>query len=80
ERLARTITLKVRYADFTTITRSRTLLRPTDEDSRIAEVAADLLIGSTDAGRIPVRLLGVSVSSFLGVNDPRQLWLDLPGL
>jgi DNA polymerase-4 len=80
ERLARTITLKVRYKDFTTVTRSRTLARPTDEGIQIAEVATDLMVTATDAGRTPVRLLGVSGSGLIHVEDPRQLWLDLPGL
>jgi DNA polymerase-4 len=79
-RLARTVTLKVRYSDFTTITRSRTVGRPLDEAVRIAEIAAELLVDSTEAGRVPVRLLGVSASHLLHVDDPRQLWLDLPGV
>ncbi|HVH29446.1 MAG TPA: DNA polymerase IV [Vicinamibacterales bacterium] len=57
--LARTVTLKVRYSDFTTITRSRTSSPTHDEDS-IVERAVRLL-EHTDAGRRPIRLLGVSV-------------------
>jgi DNA polymerase-4 len=56
---ARTVTIKVRYNDFTTITRSHTAAPTRDEDS-IAGRAVRLLDRS-DAGTRPVRLLGVSV-------------------
>jgi DNA polymerase-4 len=56
---ARTVTIKVRYSDFTTITRSRTAAATRDA-ARIVERALQLL-ERTDAGRRPVRLLGVSV-------------------
>jgi DNA polymerase-4 len=59
ELYARTVTIKVRYSDFTTITRSHTEAATRDED-RIVERALDLL-EKTEAGRRPVRLLGVSV-------------------
>jgi DNA polymerase IV len=56
---ARTVTLKVRYSDFTTITRSHTSA-PTREETEIVARAIALL-AKTDAGRRSVRLLGVSV-------------------
>ena len=56
---ARTVTIKVRYSDFTTITRSHTET-PTRDVETIARRAVALL-EKTDAGRTPVRLLGVSV-------------------
>jgi DNA polymerase-4 len=56
---ARTITLKVRYSDFTTITRSHTAA-PTREESGLVARAVQLL-DRTEAGTRPVRLLGVSV-------------------
>jgi DNA polymerase-4 len=57
--VARTVTIKVRYSDFTTITRSHTAT-PTRE--RAAIVARVLrLADRTEAGIRPVRLLGVSV-------------------
>ena len=59
---ARTVTLKVRYADFTTITRSHTAA-PTRAEAEIAARAVALL-ARTDAGRRSVRLLGVSVHNF----------------
>jgi DNA polymerase-4 len=55
---ARTVVLKVRYEDFTTLTRSRTLAAPTADAAEIAAVARRLLRRS-EAGRRAVRLLGV---------------------
>jgi DNA polymerase-4 len=68
--LARTVTVKLRYSDFTTITRSITL-KPTRNRSRIVE-AAHRLLERTDAGRRPVRLLGVSVKNFCGPEATEQ--------
>ncbi len=59
EQFARTVTLKVRYADFTTVTRSHSDA-PTRSDTAVAGRAVQLL-ARTEAGRRPVRLLGVSV-------------------
>jgi DNA polymerase IV len=59
---ARTVTLKVRYADFTTITRSHSAA-PTRDAAAIAARAVELL-DRTEAGHRPVRLLGVSVHNF----------------
>jgi len=64
EVVACTITVKVRYSDFTTVTRARTFAIPTARASRIAATAKDLL-RRTDAGRRSVRLLGVSASTLV---------------
>jgi DNA polymerase-4 len=68
--LARTISIKVRYADFTTITRSHTAA-PTRDESALTARAVQLL-DKTDAGRRPVRLLGVSVHNFCAEEAPRR--------
>jgi DNA polymerase-4 len=60
----RTVTIKVRYADFTTITRSHTLSRPTSNPDVIASWATELL-SRTHAGRRPVRLLGARVNGLV---------------
>jgi DNA polymerase-4 len=60
QKRARTVTLKMRYADFTTLTRSDTVEVPTDDADAIAERAV-MLIARTEAGTRPVRLLGVGV-------------------
>ncbi|HEY8250221.1 MAG TPA: DNA polymerase IV [Burkholderiales bacterium] len=61
---ARTITIKVRYADFKTVTRSHTLSMPTDDADVIASWAVELM-ARTEAGRRPVRLLGVRVQGLV---------------
>jgi DNA polymerase-4 len=61
---ARTVTIKVRYADFTTVTRSHTLSLPSADADVIASWAKDLL-ARTDAGRRAVRLLGVRVQGLV---------------
>ncbi len=61
---ARTITIKVRMADFTTYSRSRTLDGATDRPERIASVARALLAADGLDVREGVRLLGVGVANF----------------
>ncbi len=57
----KTVTLKVKYRDFTQITRSETLSQFTDDGMTIYGAARGL-IEKTEAGKRPVRLLGVSLS------------------
>jgi DNA polymerase-4 len=59
---ARCLTVKIRYIDFQTVTRSRTLAAPTCFDKEIFEVASRLLRQHLLSGRA-VRLLGVSASA-----------------
>jgi DNA polymerase-4 len=59
-----TVTLKIRYEDFTTVTRSRTFAVPVNDFPSIAACARDLL-RRTDAAKRPVRLLGVTASSLV---------------
>lgn len=61
----RTVTLKLKYFDFQSITRSITLASCMDDADSIARHAIGLL-RETDAGSKKVRLLGVSVSHFPG--------------
>ena len=65
---ARTVTIKVRYDDFTTITRSDTRMPPTADADEIARRAVALL-ERTDAGARPVRLLGAGVHNFTTATD-----------
>jgi DNA polymerase-4 len=58
--VARTVTIKVRYADFTTVTRSHTAQGAT-RSARSLSLRARTLLERTDAARRPVRLLGVGV-------------------
>tara|TARA_B100001123_G_scaffold163941_1_gene188893 strand:+ start:67585 stop:68655 length:1071 start_codon:yes stop_codon:yes gene_type:complete len=61
---ARTVTLKVRYSDFNTITRSQTERSPLSSPKSITNCAITLL-QKTEAGVRPIRLLGVSVKNLL---------------
>jgi DNA polymerase IV len=71
--LSRTITLKLRYGDFRTITRSRTLPETVDGDSEIYRTVRELF--REHSGKPPWRLVGVQASGFeLG----RQLSLLTP--
>ena len=58
--VARSVSIKVRYSDFTTVTRSHTAQGATDSAKSIA-TRARILLERTDAARRPVRLLGVGV-------------------
>jgi DNA polymerase IV len=69
--LARTVTIKVRYSDFTTITRSHTAVPTRDADDLTARAVK--LLEKTDAGTRPVRLLGVSVHNFCSEADDDRL-------
>lgn len=65
--LARTMTIKVRYEDFTTITRSHSAAPTRNADDLVARALA--LLDKTDAGRRPVRLLGAGVHNLVGLSD-----------
>jgi DNA polymerase-4 len=69
----RTVTLKVRFGDFHTITRSTTLPAPVDGGTEIARAAKALLEGIDPSSG--VRLIGVSVTG-LSEDGARQLTLD----
>jgi DNA polymerase-4 len=58
---ARTVTLKIRFADFNTITRSRTLYDSIEGDGSIYQTARELFV--SNCGRPPWRLVGLQVSN-----------------
>ena len=64
---AKCISIKVRYADFTTITRQRTLLQATDLDQIIFQTGNELLQKAAADNRLAIRLIGIGVSS---LNEP----------
>lgn len=59
----RTVQIKARYADFTTVTRARTLTAPTDSTADIWRAASELLDRLPRPGAA-LRLIGVGVSGF----------------
>ena len=69
---ARTIQLKLRYKDFTTITRAHTLPAPTQLDTEIFEQVRALFRKNWRKGA-EVRLLGVHASSFEKQSDQGDL-------
>lgn len=75
--VARTVVLKLRYDDFSTLTRSQTPDRPVGTVEAIVRTGLALL-AKTDAGVRPVRLIGLGVSGLTKPQGPsRQLELDL---
>ena len=60
----RTVTLKVRFADFTTITRTRTIGEATDVTQEIYQTAADLF-AALGLQRARIRLVGVRVEGLV---------------
>ena len=70
---ARTLQLKLRYSDFTTITRARTLAGPTAVDSEVFAAIRELF--RSNWNRSPVRLLGVHAAHF----DEESEQLSLEG-
>jgi DNA polymerase-4 len=70
ELYAKTVTIKVRYNDFTTITRSHSDSATRDEDNIRHRAVA--LLEKTEAGRRPIRLLGVSVHNLTDGVEPEQ--------
>jgi len=64
---ARTVTIKVRYAGFDTVTRSHSAEATRDPAAIIARALA--LLDKTEAGVRPVRLLGVSMHNLAETTD-----------
>ena len=75
--VAKTITLKVKYSDFTQVTRSQTMVAPFDEQQSILPILP-VLLDKTEAGLKKVRLLGITVSNLskkVGSRDSEQIEL-----
>lgn len=62
--VARTIGVKLRYSDFVTITRSKTLKEPTDNDKIIYATAKELFHRAYNR-RVSIRLIGIHLSGFV---------------
>lgn len=69
-----TVRLKLRWSDFTTLTRQVTLPQPTDHDQIIIDAALELFRQNWPVGR-PVRLIGAGVSGFDDETPGQQLGL-----
>ena len=75
--IGKTVNLKVKFADFKTVTRSRGCDFFISSGEQLGELAVELM-KKTDAGKVPVRLLGVGVSSLVPVDQPQAEQLKLP--
>lgn len=72
-----TLTLKVKYADFQTVTRSITCASPFSEKEKMMSYAKNLL-KCTGAGKKKVRLLGLGISNFPGESGIAEKFVQLP--
>lgn len=77
DRKGMTITLKVKYFDFQSITRSLTVRNPIADAETIMKHVQPLL-DSTEAGIKKVRLLGISISNFIDLSDKNEKHIQLP--
>ena len=78
EKRARCITLKLRYADFTTTTRQQTLHQPSDADQMIFETGLKLLKNELPRSKQAVRLVGIGVSNLIEAGRQSDM-LDAKG-
>ncbi|NUU06698.1 DNA polymerase IV [Leifsonia sp. C5G2] len=80
----RTVAIKVRFSDFRTITRSRTLAEPTNVGRRLFEEAWDVFEAlGLDVRQTPIRLIGVRAEQLLDAGgnslalwDPDEEWRE----
>ena len=73
--IARTVTVKLRDADFTTRQASRTLADAVQSDRAVYAVARELLTRLRAARRVPARLLGIALSQLVRAGGEGQLSL-----
>jgi DNA polymerase-4 len=73
--LARTVSVRLRDADFTNRQASRTLAEPVCTDRAVFTVARELLARLRTARRVPARLVGVALSQLVRPKDELQLAL-----
>ena len=78
QKQARCITLKLRYADFTTATRQQTLSQPNDTDQRIFETGLRLLQNELPRSKQAIRLIGIGVSNLVETGQQSDM-LDSKG-
>jgi DNA polymerase-4 len=72
---ARTVTLKLRYADFHTLTRSKTMAAPTCSELELFPVVRELFAAARQR-RLPIRLLGLALSKLGAYDEQLALFED----
>ncbi|MBN2040778.1 MAG: DNA polymerase IV [Spirochaetes bacterium] len=70
----KTVTLKVKYSDFTQITRSMSVSNSTNNLNEIYLICEKLLIEKTEAGVRRIRLIGLSVGNFDENENSQELF------
>lgn len=71
---ASTISVKLRYSDFVTLTRAKTI-KPTDDDKIIYETAVKLL-HKADIRRVSIRLVGIHLTKFNEFTEQEEIFED----
>lgn len=71
---ASTISIKLRYSDFVTLTRAKTI-KPTDDDKIIYETAVKLL-HKADTRRVSIRLVGIHLTKFNEFTEQEEIFED----
>ncbi|MFB6319906.1 DNA polymerase IV [Saccharicrinis sp. FJH54] len=75
--LGRTITVKIKFADFEQITRSRSLINAISDENTIFTSANNMLLEALETEERPVRLLGISMSNLHALNDGEPIQLRI---
>lgn len=78
--MARTVTVKLKYTDFSIRTASRTLKEPIESDRAVTDVALELLATVRKRRRAPIRLAGVGLSGLADAADRQPSLFDAPGV
>ena len=73
---AKTVSIKVRYDDFQSVTRSTTIAEPTDQTELLWQCAKELLHARLPDRPLAVRLLGMGVSNFDDSGQSQQMMFD----
>jgi len=71
---AATVSIKLRYSDFITLTRAKTI-KPTDDDKTIFDTAVKLLHNG-DTRRVSIRLVGIHLTKFNEFSEQEEIFED----
>ncbi len=71
---AATVSIKLRYSDFVTLTRAKSI-KPTDDDKTIFETAVKLL-RKADTRRVSIRLVGIHLTKFNEFSEQEEIFED----
>lgn len=74
--LIRTITVKIKYSDFTVETRSVTLNMPTNDENTIFKISKNILLEKFNLNK-DIRLIGLTLSNLIYPEDPIQLSMEI---